>query len=61
VDYFLARLLRVPIDSKRRGELIAFLDRELGTPDIARAQTYLEEPLRMLVHLILSMPEYQLG
>jgi hypothetical protein len=61
VDYFLARLLRVPIDSKRRGELIAFLDRELGTPDIVRAQTYLEEPLRMLVHLILSMPEYQLG
>jgi uncharacterized protein (DUF1800 family) len=61
VDYFLARLLRVPIDGKRRGELIAFLDRELGTTDIARADTYLEEPLRMLVHLILSMPEYQLG
>jgi hypothetical protein len=61
VDYFLARFLRVPIDAKRRDELIRFLDRELGTADIARAETYLEEPLRMLVHLILSMPEYQLG
>jgi uncharacterized protein (DUF1800 family) len=61
VDYFLARLLRVPIDGKRRAELIEFLDRELGTSDIARSETYMEEPLRMLVHLILSMPEYQLG
>ncbi|HZR01657.1 MAG TPA: DUF1800 domain-containing protein [Burkholderiales bacterium] len=61
VDYFLARFLRVPIDDKRRQQLIAFLDRELGTNDIGRAHTYMEEPLRMLVHLILSMPEYQLG
>jgi hypothetical protein len=61
VDYFLARLLRVPIDGKRRVELIEFLDGELGTSDITRAETYMEEPLRMLVHLILSMPEYQLG
>jgi hypothetical protein len=61
VDYFLARFLRVPIDANRRAELIRFLDGELGTSDVARAQTYLEDPLRMLVHLILSMPEYQLG
>lgn len=61
VDYLLARLLRVPIDASRRAQLIAFLDQELGTRDIARASTYMEEPLRMLVHLILSMPEYQLG
>jgi uncharacterized protein (DUF1800 family) len=61
VDYFLARFLRVPVDAKRRTDLIAFLGRELGTADVARAGTYMEEPLRMLVHLILSMPEYQLG
>ena len=61
VDYMLARFLRVPIDTQRRAQLIGFLDAELGTQDIARARTYLEEPLRMLVHLILSMPEYQLG
>ena len=61
VDYLLARFLTVPIDTSRRDQLVAFLDRELGTREIARARTYMEEPLRMLVHLILSMPEYQLG
>ena len=61
VDYLLARLLTVPIDAHRRDQLVAFLDTELGTSDVARARTYMEEPLRMLVHLILSMPEYQLG
>ena len=61
VDYFLARLLRVPVDGKRRKELIAFLDQELGTSELERAQTYMEESLRMLVHLIMSMPEYQLS
>ncbi len=61
VDYFTARFLRVPIDAKRKQELVKFLDQELGTSDIGRSETYLEEPLRMLVHLIMSMPEYQLG
>jgi hypothetical protein len=41
--------------------LIDFLDRELGTSDIALADSYLEDPLRLLVHLIMSQPEYQLG
>jgi hypothetical protein len=61
VDYFLARFLRVPLDAERRARLIAFLDQELGTRDVARADTYMEDALRMLVHLIMSMPEYQLG
>ncbi len=61
VDYFLARFLAVPIGAKERDMLIAFLDEELGTADIARAETYLEDPLRMLLHLIMSQPEYQLG
>jgi hypothetical protein len=33
----------------------------LGTSDIAVAETYLEEPLRLVLHLIMSQPEYQLG
>ena len=61
VDYFLARLLRAPIDTQRRAQLVAFLNQELGTSEIARADTYMEDALRMLVHLIMSMPEYQLG
>jgi hypothetical protein len=41
--------------------LVGFLEGELGTASIAAADTYLEEPLRMLIHLIMSQPEYQLG
>ncbi|MFQ5927827.1 MAG: DUF1800 family protein, partial [Terriglobia bacterium] len=61
VDYFLRRFLSVPLSTEVRQGLIAFLDRELGTSHIKEAVTYLEEPLRMLVHLIMSRPEYQLG
>ena len=61
VDHLLARVLRVPLGTAERDMLIAFLDGELGTSDIARADSYLEDGLRMLVHLIMSQPEYQLG
>ena len=61
VDLLLKRFLSVPADAKSRATLIAFLNQQLGTTDLARAKTYLEEPLRSVVHLIMSMPEYQLG
>jgi hypothetical protein len=61
VDYFLLRFMSVPIGKAERQMLIDFLDQELGTSDIARAESYLEDPLRLLVHLIMSQPEYQLG
>jgi hypothetical protein len=61
VDHFLLRFMSVPIGRTERQMLIDFLDRELGTSDIARADSYLEDPLRLLVHLIMSQPEYQLG
>jgi uncharacterized protein (DUF1800 family) len=61
VDLLLRRFLSVPVDDKARATLVAFLDQQLGTSDIARARTYLEEPLRSVAHLIMSMPEYQLG
>ncbi len=60
VDYLLARFLRMPASADVREALVAFLDAELGTPDIARARTYLEDPLRMVAHLIMSTPEYQI-
>ena len=60
VDILLVRLLSVPIDADARATLIAFLDAQLGTSDIGRARTYLEEPLRLVAHLIMSRPEYQL-
>ena len=61
VEYFAAHLLRVPLGTDERRALIDFLSQELGTDEIAPALSYLEEPLRLLVHLIMSTPAYQLG
>ena len=36
-------------------------DLSFGGTDLVPAQTYLEEPLRSTLHLILSLPDYQLG
>ena len=60
VDALLGRFLRMPVSSALRDVLVALLDDELGTPDLSRAQTYMEDPLRMVTHLIMSTPEYQI-
>ena len=51
----------MPIDDEAHATTIAFLDEQLGTNDLGRARSYLEEPLRLVVHLIMSAPEYQLA
>ena len=61
VDYLLGRFVRVPVSSDVRASLIEFLTDELGTADIDRARTYMEDPLRMVSHLIMSTPEYQIN
>jgi len=61
VDFFLERLLSAQADPGLRDDLVAFLTAELGTAEIARADSYMEEPLRLLVHLVMSTPEYQLS
>jgi uncharacterized protein (DUF1800 family) len=61
VDYFIRRFMRVPPSPEKRQAFVKFLNKELGTPDIARAKSYMEDTLRLLVHLIMSEPEYQLG
>ena len=61
VDYFLARFMRVQPGEVVRSRLIKFLDEDLGTSDIAAADTYMEDSLRTLAHLIMSLPEYQLS
>ena len=60
VDHLLMRLLRVPVDAEVRQVLIDVLERELGTRELALAATYLERPLRLIAHLIMSTPQYQL-
>jgi hypothetical protein len=61
VDYLIRRFMRVPPAGDAREKLVAFLNNELGTSDVAAAQTYMEDSLRLALHLIMSQPEYQLA
>ena len=61
VDYLMSRTLRVPAAEPTRNAFVEFLTRELGTDSIERAKSYMEDALRMTVHLIMSTPEYQLA
>ncbi len=61
VDHFLTRLLSVPLAPGQRQAMVDFLTHELGTETVAEATSYLEEPVRALVHLIMSTPEFQLS
>jgi hypothetical protein len=61
VDYFIARFMQVPPGADSRQMMVDFVSKELGTNDIREAQSYMEDSLRLLLHLVLSQPEYQLG
>jgi outer membrane protein assembly factor BamD (BamD/ComL family) len=61
VDYLIRRFLRVPPGDDARQKMIAFLNKELGTTEIAVAKTYMEDSLRLALHLVMSQPEYQLA
>lgn len=60
VDILTSRLLRVPASNAMREALVAFLVGELGTDSLERARSYMEDPLRMTAHLIMSTAEYQI-
>jgi uncharacterized protein (DUF1800 family) len=60
-DYLLARFVSTPVDESVHERVAKFLEGELGTADLPLASSYLEEPLRTTLHVILSLPEYQLG
>jgi hypothetical protein len=61
VDYLIRRFMRVPPAAEKRQAMIDLLNKELGTTDVMAAKTYMEDPLRLLLHLIMSEPEYQLS
>jgi hypothetical protein len=61
VDYFINRFMRVPPANEKRQSLIVFLNMQLGTSDVSVAKTYMEDSLRLLLHLLMSEPEYQLS
>lgn len=61
IDYFAARFVTVPLDAGVRESLAVFFETELGTADVASAESYMEDALRVFLHVLLSRPEYQLG
>ncbi len=61
VEVLARRFFSVPPTAEDRAAWTAFLSRELGTADLARASSYMEDGLRALLHLMLSHPDYQLG
>ena len=61
VKQMAAHFLSVELTPKHIQTLTDLLEAELGTADIQRAESYMEEPLRKVLHRLLSMPEYQLG
>lgn len=61
VDLFAQAFFSVPLDDEQKFQFAEQLALELGGTDLNQAQTYLEEPLRRLLHRMLSLPEYQLG
>lgn len=61
VDLLANQLLRVALSAPARDALIDTLVAELGTADLAAAQSYMEHGLRIVAHLIMSSPQYQLA
>ncbi|MBL8475144.1 MAG: DUF1800 domain-containing protein [Methyloversatilis sp.] len=61
VSYLERRFLSVQLDDATRRKLAAFLENELGTRDMKATATYAEDSLRLLLHVLLSRPEYQLS
>ena len=61
VSYLVGRFFSVAPDPATQSQLADYLEAALGTGDIRAAASYLEEPLRLLLHVLLSRPEYQLG
>ena len=61
VDHLLSRFLSVPVSDALRQELAELLTKDLGTSDLTYADSYMEDALRNLLHVILSLPAYQLG
>ena len=61
VEYFADGFFVIPLDDSTVAEMSEFLTSELGSDDVLGSLSFAEEPLRKLLHRMLSLPEYQLG
>ena len=53
--------MSVPVSDEVKQKLTALISDDLGTTDLRAADSYMEDALRNLLHVILSLPAYQLG
>lgn len=60
-DHLLLRFLSMPVSDNAREKIAAMLAADLGTADLTLADSYMEDALRNALHVILSLPAYQLG
>jgi len=60
-DLLIDRLLRVSLAPSAREARVTTLENEWGTATLAEAETYAEYGLRVVAHLIMSSPQYQLA
>lgn len=56
----LLRFLSKPVSVNTRQKIAAMLAADLGTAGLTQADSYMEDALRNALHMILSLPAYQL-
>ncbi len=61
VDHFAGRLLLIPLGDEAWVEMVAWMYDAVGSSRLDYEAPDTERVLRRLAHLIMSLPEYQLG
>ena len=61
VDHLVSRFFSTPVSEAAKQQLSELLSDDLGTTDLNIADSYMEDALRNTLHVILSLPAYQLG
>ena len=61
IAFFHGLFFEVSLEQEVLDQLVDFLEQEIGGSDLRSSDGFLEEPLRKLLHSMLSLPEYQLG
>jgi hypothetical protein len=61
VDHLVSRFFSAQVSDAVKQQLSALLSDDLGTTDLKLADSYMEDALRNLLHVMLSLPAYQLG
>jgi len=61
VEYFVQKFFVVPPAAEDLERIAVFLEQQLGSKDLPASLSFAEEALRSTLHLLLSLPEFQLG